>query len=105
MSKRILLFFLLIPSYAVAQRYTKYPIEVETVLKKAGKNRVELEKAIAWCKKSGDPLKIKAIYFLIANMDIHYSADYYWADKDGHKVAFNEFNYPSYEASISAFNK
>jgi len=103
MSKRILFLLLFIPLFCVAQHHTGYPADVESVLKKSGKNRIELEKAITWCKKNGDPLKVRAIYFLIANMDIHYSADYYWADKNGHKVSFDELSYPDFKSALEAF--
>lgn len=103
MSKRILFLLLFIPLLSVAQHNSNYPAEVETVLRKSGKNRVELEKAIAWCKKTGDPLKVKAIYFLISNMDIHYSENYYWADKNGNKVAFDELLYPDFKSALEAF--
>lgn len=52
---------------------TKYPFSVETVLAKAGNNRKELEKALDYFYKQGDSIKIKAIEFLVAHMDIHYS--------------------------------
>ncbi|MEO6524615.1 MAG: hypothetical protein ABIN91_23220 [Mucilaginibacter sp.] len=72
---------------------------------KAGKNRAELEKVISYCKKTGDPLKLKAIYFLISNMDIHYSVDYYWADGDNKKIAYNELDYPDFKLAVQAFNQ
>ncbi len=43
-------------------------------LKLAGTNRAELEKAIKhYSKNKEDSLKLKAVKFLISNMDIHYS--------------------------------
>ncbi len=80
-----------------------YPVEVEATLKKAGKNRTELEKAIIYFKKMGDPLKLKAVYFLIGNMDIHYSADYYWVDMQGNKIEYNELAYPDFGKAVIAF--
>ncbi|AWG22288.1 hypothetical protein FFWV33_12545 [Flavobacterium faecale] len=80
--------------------YAQHPVAVEQNLKKAGSNRPELEKAIAHCQQTNDPKKLQAIYFLIANMDIHQSADYYWESKDGQKIAYNELDYPDFnEAS------
>lgn len=96
-------FLLLLPFAGFAQKHG--PLEVEAVLKKAGKNRNELEKVITYCKKTGDPLKLKAAYFLIANMDIHYSMDYYWEDALGKRVPFSELNYPNLNAAIAAFEK
>lgn len=107
MKKTILLFcFLLgiIPLSVFSQQSSLYPKEVEAVLKKAGKNRVELEKTIRHFKQSGDAQKLKAAYFLIANMDIHQSVDYYWADKAGNKVPYNELAYPDFGKAVQAFN-
>ena len=81
----------------------QHPDPVEAVLKKAGNNRIELEKAIQYCNKSGDSLKLKAIYFLIANMDIHSSSDYYWEDTAGKKITYNELDYPDFEQAKTAF--
>lgn len=67
---------------------TKYPFSVETVLAKAGNNRKELEKALDYFYKQGDSIKIKAIEFLVAHMDIHYSETYYWKTCDGKRVDF-----------------
>jgi len=82
-----------------------YPSGVEAVLKKAGKNRAELEKAISYCKKTKNPLKLKAIYFLIANMDIHYSQYYYWVDSQGKNVAFDELSYPDFEVASASLKE
>lgn len=35
--------------------------------------------------------------FLIANMDIHSSSNYYWEDASGKKIDFNELDYPDFE--------
>jgi hypothetical protein len=105
MNKLILYFFLLLPLSGSAQKHISYPLNVESALKKAGKNRAGLEKVISYCEKTGDPLKLKAAYFLIANMDIHYSMDYYWEDASGKRVPFSELNYPSLNAAIAAFEK
>lgn len=85
--------FLLFPFLVQAQ----YPAAVETVLKKAGTNRPELEKALAYSTKTGDSLKLKAMQFLIANMDIHSSSNYYWEDASGKKIDYNELDYSDFE--------
>ncbi|WP_159523837.1 transglutaminase domain-containing protein [Sunxiuqinia indica] len=82
----------------------KYPPAVEANLKNAGINRPELEKAISYFKQSGDSLKLKAAYFLIANMDIHHSETYYWKDRDGKRVPFNEFDYPDFPSAVAAMD-
>lgn len=88
---------------SVLNSYAQYPDAVEQNLKKSGKNHTELEKAIVYCQKSKDPLKLKAIYFLIANMDLHYSSDYYWENKDKQKIAFSELDYPDFDQAATAF--
>lgn len=100
MKQQLKILILLLPFWIQAQ----HPAPVEAVLKKAGNNRVELEKAIQYCNKSGDSLKTKAIYFLIANMDIHSSSDYYWEDAAGKKIAYNELDYPDFEQAKTAFD-
>lgn len=100
MKQQLNILILLMPFLIQAQ----HPAPVETVLKKAGNNRVELEKAIEYCQKTGDSLKTKAIYFLIANMDIHSSSDYYWEDATGKKIAYNELDYPDFEQVKTAFD-
>ena len=91
--------FFLIPFLAQGQ----YPAPVEAILKKAGNNRPELEKALQYTDKTGDTLKIKAMQFLISNMDIHSSSDYYWEDASNKKIAYHELDYPDLEQAKTAF--
>jgi len=103
---RILLLLLFIPISLFSQTQNPYPADVEAVLKQAGKNRTELEKSISYFQKSGDPLKLNAIYFLVRNMDIHYSQNYYWADSaTGKRIDYNELNYPDFAAAVEAFER
>ena len=83
---------------------TKYPFSVETVLAKAGNNRKELEKALDYFYKQGDSIKIKAIEFLVAHMDIHYSETYYWKTREGKRVDFSEFDYANLETAVKAID-
>lgn len=105
MKRHLLLLFFILCNACYAQQSGVYPNSVKAVLVKAGKNRAELEKVITYCRKTGDPLKVKAAYFLISNMDIHYSADYYWADANNKKVPYNELNYPDFKSAVQAFNQ
>lgn len=101
----LLLQFLIYPLIIFSKGLPIYPTNVEAVLKKAGKNRKELEKSITYFQHSNDPLKLKAIYFLISNMDIHYSRDYFWADSaSGKKIEFNEMDYPDMSSAVKAFD-
>lgn len=52
------------------------PSEVQQALETAGANRIELEKVINHYRESGEKQKLKAAYFLIANMPGKYS-EYY----------------------------
>jgi len=102
MYKLLFTLLIILPVSGFTQKHNSYPVAVETVLAEAGKNKAELQKAITYFKKSGDPLKLKAVYFLIENMDIHSSADYYWADASGKKITYNEFAYPDFNAAAKA---
>jgi hypothetical protein len=81
-----------------------YPSKVEEILKQSKSNRHELEKVINHFQSKEDSLKLKAVYFLIANMDIHYADDYYWVDSSGKTIAFSELDYPDFKSSVKAFN-
>lgn len=104
-SVKLIIFYcvFLLPVYLSAQPSSNYPKDVELVLQKAGKNRIELEKAIDYFVQQGDQQKLDAIYFLLANMDIHYSADDYWADSTGQRIPYHELDYPTYEKAVEAF--
>ena len=101
MKKLLYCLILIFPVVSFGQH--KYPDNVEAVLRQSKTNRIELEKAIDHFKKSGDSLKLQAIFFLVSNMDVHYSANYYWVDSSGNKVPYNELDYPDFAASIQAF--
>lgn len=77
-----------------------------SVLNKAGKNSHELEKVIQqYNAKVEDSLKLKAAYFLIANMDIHSSQDIYWVDNEENPIEYNELDYQDFSTAISEFEK
>jgi len=104
--RRLLFFtFLLLHILSYSTLKGAIPENVELVLKKSGKNRAEIEKAILYLKNQKSPLKLKALYFLIANMDIHYSSDYYWVDRQGKKIDFNEFAYSDFDKASVALNE
>lgn len=104
MNKILLPVFVFFILNAVAQN--RVPQNVTAVLEKAGKNKIELEKVIRqYNQNTEDSLKLKAAYFLISNMDIHFSADYYWADGTGKKIPFNEMDYPDFVTAVKAFEE
>ena len=82
----------------------KYSQEIEYVLTQAKDNRKELEKALNYFYKRDDSLKIKAVEFLIANIDIHYSETYYWKTMVGKKIEFSEFDYPDLQSAVAAID-
>lgn len=102
--KTILLLFLLFPTGYASAIHETFPVEIEQVLQKAKQNRKELEKALLYFKKERNPQKLQAIEFLISNMDIHYSETYYWKDRFGHRIDFNELDYPDITTALAALD-
>src|SRR5882724_8366712 len=66
---------------------TGYPDKIDTALSKAGSNRRELTAVILHYQEPEDSLKLKAAYFLISNMNGHYS--YKGALVDGYDSVFH----------------
>jgi hypothetical protein len=63
-----IIFILLLPFYSCIES------KLEKALQQAGDNRPELEKVLSYYgKEKKDALKLKAVKFLIENMDAHYS--------------------------------
>src|SRR5690606_29365130 len=81
------------------------PFSVQRAIEQAGDNRQELEKAVAHFQAQDDTLKLQALYFLLENMDNHYSADYYWKDGEGRRIDFDEFSYPDFPSAVAAMDK
>jgi len=80
MKRRYTIFHVLI--ILIFSGCNKIPDEVNLVLKKAGKNRGELEKVINHYKNQKEKLKLKAAFFLIANMEekygVYFNEDAYY---------------------------
>lgn len=81
------------------------PTKVERVLKLSGNNRTELENVLRHYAQARDSLKWKAACFLIENMDIHFSEQFYWETHEGKTVSFNELDYPDFRSAVAAFNR
>lgn len=94
---------LLLVSWTITDN-RQYPPEVEYVLVKSGENRHELEKMLRYFQEKGDEQMLQAAFFLVRNMDIHFSETYFWQDKDGNKVDFNEFDYPNFALAVDAID-
>lgn len=81
------------------------PFSVQRAIEQAGDNRQELEKAVTHFQAQDDTLKLQALYFLLENMDNHYSADYYWKDREGRRIDFDEFAYPDFPSAVAGMDK
>jgi len=80
---------------------SKYPIEVENALKQTT-NRPELEKALNHFYNTNDKMMISSINFLIANMPIHLSYNYYWVDEKQTRIPFDESKFASFKDAVTA---
>jgi len=80
----------------------QYPVEVTEALQQAGKNSAELEKVILHYSSPSDSLKLKAAYYLIANMEGHGYVTYIMFDTTGAEVKFSALDYPDYDALLAA---
>jgi hypothetical protein len=81
------------------------PKEVQNVITQSKDNGKELKKAIFYFLEKGDSLQLKALYFLIENMPLHYSENVEWTTSNGDVFPFNELDYPDYETSIKEFKE
>lgn len=82
----------------------QYNSRVQAALGQTATNQAELKKAIGHFYRSGDSLKIKSINFLVEHMPIHNTYTYYWADKNGKRVDYNELGYRTFNDAVIAFN-
>lgn len=86
-------------SFVKESFYPKYPKEVESALKLAGENRIELEKVLKHYQlKTEDSLKLKAAKYLIANMPGHYGVSQQLQNNMGKGVKFDFSSYKSGES-------
>jgi hypothetical protein len=63
--------------------------DLETTLKLAGSNRIELERVLSHYDKDKDSLKYKAAKYLISNMKNHYSRHNVFFTNDNHLKALD----------------
>ncbi len=70
------------------------PDKVVRVIQQTGFNRVELTKTIGHFLYAPDSLPLKAAYFLIGNMERHYSIDYEIRDASGKTFHYDPFSFP-----------
>lgn len=107
MNKPVITFCLLMPCiFFFFSGWAQVRHETEAMLAaQKTKNSKELIKAINHYKERPDnKKKLEALCFLIANMDIHTSFNYYWADGNGKRIQFNELDYATFEGSVRALD-
>jgi hypothetical protein len=99
-----ILFLLITILYSCKNGYD-YPEKVEQALQKAKGNRATLEKLIEHYRaNAADSLKLKAAYFLIANMEGHYYVKAKLVDTSGKRVNFDVLSYPDYKTMVAAWD-
>lgn len=102
---RHILLFLLPFTYSSLIAQNIIPKDVLNVINKTKTNKTELLNAANYYKKNTDSLKQQAMFFLLRNMDIHYSSNYYWIDSMKNKIEFNELEYSTFQNSINGFEE
>jgi len=97
---------LLVPFTVFAQRKSGgiTPANLNAILHISGNNRAEVQNAIIYFQRKGEADKLAALYFLLRNMPEHLSSSYYWVDIKNNSVAFNEFDYPTFDKALDAFD-
>ncbi len=91
--------------FCASNKNSALPPEVSASLDSAGVNRVELEKVIDHYKTTGDTLKLRAAYFLIANMDGHSYVTYVLKDTLDKEIQFDALSYPTYDSLTASFGR
>ncbi len=82
-----------------------WPPEVERALELAAENRPELDKLLDHYSAEGDPEKLEAARFLIANMEGHGYIVNAFFDEAGNEVEFDALAYPDYDRANAAFQQ
>ena len=68
-------------------------------------NNYKYDKVVDYFNNKGDSLQILASQFILENINIHESHDYYFADSLGKRIQFDELKYPDFDSSLIAFEK
>jgi len=63
------------------------------------------DEVISHFKKTGEPQKLDAAYFLLKNIPIHHTKETVWVDKNFKKIPFNETDYNSVEEASEKLNQ
>ena len=78
------------------------PPDVISALELSGENRFELENVLKQFEAPEDSLKLRAAYYLVANMEGHGYVTYYMCDSSGARIEFNVLDYPDFDALLEA---
>lgn len=97
----IVFFFLLL---ICGCKKTTYPSFIESILINSKENRKELEFTLDYFSKRNDSLKEKALYFLLKNINKHYSYNPAKFLNNNHKKAFNLLNETAKKQYVLNFN-
>jgi len=103
--KKILYLSVLVLAFISCQQHRSIftvPEQVQLALDSAKDNTAELQKVIDHYRS--DSLKLKATYFLIANMEDHCYSKAKIVDTAGVKVDFNVLDYPNYDVMRTAWD-
>ncbi len=100
----IVLFFLSLLVTSCADINRGIPEDVIEIMEKAGDNRKELEKFINNYASAGDEEKLKAAYFLIANMKDKTYAGFEVSDSNNNIIGFSTLNYSDYNSMTRAWD-
>ncbi|MBD3170054.1 MAG: hypothetical protein GF307_11270 [candidate division Zixibacteria bacterium] len=81
-----------------------FPKEVEKTLELASENRSQLEDAIQYYSFLEDSLKMRAVFYLIENMEGHGYVTYALFDSTGNEINFNVLDYPDYPSLLASID-
>jgi hypothetical protein len=81
-----------------------HPRGVRLALSKAGDNRSELKQVLRHYRDVGDPQKLEAARFLIANMEGHGYTVTALYDKEKNEIAFDALDYANYAEARAALD-
>ncbi|RLC46275.1 MAG: hypothetical protein DRI23_12555 [Candidatus Cloacimonadota bacterium] len=102
MRKFLLIIFVVIAVFSCSINH--YSPEIKNVLKKADKNRSELNKAISYFEDKGDSLQLDAVLFLIENLAEHSFVEIVPCDSTKTEIPWNISNYENYEEARTALD-
>jgi len=104
MFSHFILVCIAISFFAALANAANYDEQIKKNLDSAKANRSELEKAIAYFEKKGDPQQLDAVKFLIANMDGSVYCEFAIFDTNKKEIPFRVLDYPNFDSAQKALN-